>query len=54
MRIQDESTTWRLIYRVDPDGVVIVEIFAKKTQKTPAMVIERCKRRLKAYDEISG
>jgi phage-related protein len=53
LRIQDESTTWRLIYRVDPDGVVIVEIFAKKTQKTPAMVIERCKRRLKAYDEIS-
>ncbi len=52
LRIQDESTTWRIIYRVDRDGIVIVEIFAKKTQKTPATVIERCKRRLKGYDEV--
>jgi phage-related protein len=53
LRIQDESTTWRIVYRVDLDGIVIVEIFAKKAQKTPATVIERCKARLKAYDEVS-
>lgn len=52
LRIQDESTTWRIIYRVDPDGIVMVQVFAKKTQKTPATAIERCKRRLKAYDKI--
>ncbi len=52
LRIQDESTTWRIIYREDRDGIVIVEIFAKKNQKTPATVIERCKRRLKGYDEV--
>ena len=52
LRIQDESTTWRIIYRVDPDGIVIVEVFAKKTQKTPATVIERCKTRLKGYDQV--
>jgi phage-related protein len=53
LRIQDESTTWRIVYRVDLDGIVIVEIFAKKAQKMPATVIERCKARLKAYDEVS-
>jgi phage-related protein len=53
LRIQDESATWRIVYRVDPDGIVIVDIFAKKTQRTPAAVIERCKARLKGYDEVS-
>jgi phage-related protein len=53
LRIQDESTTWRIVYRVDADGIVIVDVFAKKAQKTPVVVIERCKARLKAYDEIS-
>lgn len=54
LRIQDESTTWRIVYRADADGIVIVDIFAKKTQRTPAAVIERCKSRLKSYDEVSG
>jgi phage-related protein len=53
LRIQDENATWRVIYRVDADGVVIVDIFAKKTQKTPAAVIERCKARLQTYDKVS-
>ena len=52
LRIQDESTTWRIIYRIETDGIVIVEVFAKKTQKTPATLIELCKRRLKGYDEV--
>src|SRR5436309_12213057 len=42
LRIQDESVPWRIIYRVDPDGIVIADIFAKKTQRTPATVIEKC------------
>ncbi len=52
LRIQDERTTWRIIYRVDPDGIVIADIFAKKTRKTAAAVIERCKARLRRYDEL--
>jgi phage-related protein len=50
LRINDTDTTWRLVYRIDPDAIVIAEVFAKKTEKTPKDVIEACKKRLKEYD----
>ena len=53
LRIRDEKATWRIVYRTDLDAIVVVEIFAKTTQRTPAAVIERCKARLKAYDELT-
>ena len=52
LRIQDEGQIWRVIYRTDPDAVLILEVFSKKTQQTPRNVIAVCKRRLKAYDEV--
>ncbi len=52
LRIRDEDHTWRIIYRIDPDAIVIAEVFSKKTQQTPRATIEVCKRRLKAYDRI--
>lgn len=52
LRIVDETLTWRLIYRLDADAVVISEVFAKKTEKTPKSVIETCKRRCKDYDAL--
>jgi phage-related protein len=51
LRINDADTTWRLVYRIDPDAIVIAEVFAKKTEKTPKDVIQACKRRLKEYDD---
>ena len=39
--------------RQDPDVIVIGEVFAKKTQKTPKKVIDTCKRRFKFYDEVT-
>lgn len=53
LRINDESSTWRIVYRVDADAVVIAEIFSKKTQKTPKRVIDTAKRRLREYDDAS-
>jgi phage-related protein len=53
LRIQDEDVTWRLMYRVDSDAVVIAEVFAKKTSATPQQVIDVCKRRLRKYDEAA-
>jgi phage-related protein len=50
LRINDADTTRRLIYRVDPDAIVIAEVFAKKTEKTAREVMQACKRRLKEYD----
>ena len=51
LRVIDRDKTWRLIYRVDSDAIVIADIFEKKTQKTPKSVIESCKRRLRDYDD---
>jgi phage-related protein len=50
LRIDDAGVAWRIIYRVDPDAIVIAEVFSKKTARTPAEVITRCKRRLRSYD----
>ena len=54
LRNVDGEHTWRIIYRVDRDAIVIAEVFSKKTRKTPPHVIERCKQRLRGYDEVAG
>ena len=51
LRIVDEGGTWRIIYRLDVDAVVIAEVFSKKTAQTPKRVIQTCKKRLKEYDD---
>lgn len=53
IRIQDERNTWRVMVRVDPDAVVIAEVFEKKTRATPANIIARCKARLTRYDDLT-
>lgn len=50
LRIDDEDVTWRIIYRFDPDAIVIADVFARKTAQTPARVIRDCRRRLSQYD----
>jgi len=30
LRINDESATWRIVYRLDAGAVVIVEIFSRR------------------------
>jgi len=49
LRIVDERIDWRIVYRIDTDAIVILEVFEKKTRSTPLQVIEVCKRRLKYY-----
>jgi len=50
LRINDKNLTWRIVYRIDEDAIVILHVFDKKTNKTPKQVIEICKRRIKLYD----
>jgi phage-related protein len=50
LRINDENKTWRIVYRVDRDAIVILEVFEKKTRTTPKEVMENCKRRIRLYD----
>lgn len=54
LRLQDRETTWRIVYRLDPDAIVIAEVFSKKTRTTPGIVIENCRRRLRLYDTLGG
>ena len=51
LRIQDQQATWRIIYRLDHDAVVILEVFSKKSRTTPQRVIDVCRERLRRYDE---
>ncbi len=51
LRVNDRNKTWRLIYRTDPDAIVILEVFEKKTSQTPQQVVENCRRRLRHYHE---
>lgn len=51
LHVRDDGRQWRLIYRIDTDAILVVDLFHKTTQRTPKQAIERCRRRLRAYDE---
>ena len=52
LRINDKTKSWRIMYRIDDDAIVIVDVFEKRTQSTPSQVIQQCKQRLSAYDQL--
>jgi len=54
LRIVDQEHSWRIMYRIDPDAVLILEVFLNKTQAIPKDVIENCQRRIKLYDKATG
>ncbi len=53
LRIQDRRRTWRIVYRIDSDALVIAEVFAKTQQTTPKQVISTSQRRLRMYDDAA-
>ena len=53
LRVTDERDSWRIVYRVDADAIVIVEVFAKETAQTPQAILDACRKRLKEYDDAS-
>jgi phage-related protein len=52
LRIPEADATWRIVYRMDADAIVIAEVFDKKTSATPVKVVENCQNRLRRYDEV--
>jgi phage-related protein len=50
LRVRDAGHNWRIMYRVDVDAIVVLDVYAKKTPKIPDEVIHRCQSRLKRYD----
>ena len=54
LRVNDANKTWRLIYRIDDDAVVVLDVFEKKTRALPQRLIAECQRRLRLYDQAAG
>lgn len=50
LRVRDADNNWRIIYRIDDDAILIIEVFNKTTRAIPDNVIEICKKRLSKYD----
>lgn len=51
LRIVDVGVTWRILYRIDPEEILVVDIFSKKSRGTPHLIIEASQRRLRRYDD---
>lgn len=54
LRILDAGHAWRIIYHVERDAIVILEVFSKKTDTTPDRTLDVCRRRLAAYRRAGG
>lgn len=50
LRISDAEVTWHVMYRLDGDAVIIVAVFAKRTQATHRAILETCTTRRELYD----
>jgi phage-related protein len=44
LRINDERTTWRIVYRIDSDAIIILEVFSKKSRTTPRRLLTYAKK----------
>lgn len=52
LRVGDETAMWRIMYRLDEDAAVILEVFEQKTGQPPKHVTDTCKARLKRHDSV--
>ena len=50
LRVEDQGKQWRIVYYIDSEAIVILEVFRKKTQQTPQRIIDDCRRRLRHYE----
>lgn len=50
LRVRDANQNWRIMYRNDPDAVIVVHVYSKKTPKIPKEIITVCQQRLARYD----
>ncbi len=52
LRINDRNLTWRIVYHVAKDAVVVLDVFKKKTEATPMGAVNACRERLAAYRKV--
>lgn len=49
LRVVDAGVSWRIVYHLRVDAVVILAVFAKKTRRTPVQQIEASRDRMRRY-----
>ena len=49
LRIVDETRTWRIIYSIEAEAIVILDVFSKTTRTTPDAILKTCRKRLTQY-----
>jgi phage-related protein len=49
LRIVDETRTWRIVYGIEPDAIVILDVFSKTTRVTPDAILRICRKRMNRY-----
>jgi phage-related protein len=49
LRIKDGVEAWRIIYAIESDAIVILDVFKKKSNKTPKYILRNSARRLAEY-----
>src|SRR6266540_844170 len=53
LRIVDGKVSWRIVYHIATDAVVILDVFRKQTEATPLAVINACKQRLADFKSLT-
>lgn len=53
LRVVDSDVTWRILYHISFDAIVILEVFEKKSRTTPKQVLESSRKRLRAYERLT-
>lgn len=53
LRVRDGEASWRVMYHIADDAVVVLEVFAKKTAATPTAVVDACRQRLAMYRKVT-
>ena len=49
LRIVDETRTWRIVYGIEADAIVILEVLSKTTRATPDAILRTCLKRMAQY-----
>lgn len=52
LRVKDGSHDWRVVYAVERDAILILEVFGKDSKKTSKQVKDVCRKRVREYRRL--
>lgn len=54
LRVDDGELTFRIVYHIASDAIVILDVFEKKTRTTPKHVLDLARKRLRLYERLAN